>query len=114
MICSRSATPEGYVRSMARRFGRVGWAVGRRGGAHTINGDLGLTLMGHGLVLGAIYVVAQVSEGEVEIVNVRETDPTLGPLVGTLVALGVATLVLTVVYWFVTLPARSKGEQQHG
>ena len=99
---------------MARRFGRVDWAVERRGGAHIINGDLGLTLMGHGLMLDAIFVVAQVSEGEVEIVNVRETDPTLGPLVGTLVALGVATLVLTVVYWFMTRPARSKGEQQHG
>ena len=70
--------------------------------------------MGHGVMFGAMYVIAQVSEGEVEIINVRETDPTLGPLVGTLVALGVATLVVTVVYWFVTRPARSKGEQQHG
>lgn len=66
--------------------------------------------MGQGLMFGAILVIAQVSEGEVEIVNVRETDPTLGPLVGTLVALGVATLVVTVVYWFVTRPARNKGE----
>ena len=51
---------------------------------------------------------AQVSEGETEIVNVRETDERLGPLVYTLVGLGVASLVATLVFWFLTRPARAE------
>ncbi|MBT8240039.1 MAG: hypothetical protein KJN63_02285 [Acidimicrobiia bacterium] len=54
-------------------------------------------------------VLAQVTEGDVEVLNVREVDERLGPLVYSLVALGVASLVLTVVYWWFTRP-RSGGE----
>lgn len=48
---------------------------------------------------------AQISEGEVEVVNVRETDPTLGPLVATLIGLGSAALVATLGFWYFTRPS---------
>jgi len=54
-------------------------------------------------------LLAQVSEGDVEVLNVREVDERLGPLVLGLVGLGIASLVLTVAYWWFTRP-RSGGE----
>jgi len=63
---------------------------------------------------------SQVDEGETEIVNIRETDGRLGPLIATLVALGVVTLLATIFYWWLTRPARtiepepSEGEHDNG
>lgn len=51
---------------------------------------------------------AQVSGGEVEIVNVRETDPTLGPLVAALIGLGAFALLATMAFWWFTRPSPKK------
>ncbi len=51
--------------------------------------------------------VAQVDEGDVEVVNIRETDGRLGPLVFVLVALGVVTLIATAMYWWATRPSHT-------
>lgn len=48
----------------------------------------------------------QVDEGESEVVNIRETDGRLGPLIAILVALGVVTLLATIAFWWATRPAR--------
>ena len=48
----------------------------------------------------------QVDEGDVEVVNIRETDGRLGPLIAVLVALGAVTLFATMAYWWATRPAR--------
>ncbi len=53
---------------------------------------------------GPSWLLAQVTEGDTEVLNVREVDERLGPLVWWLVALGVATLVLTAIYWWFTRP----------
>ncbi len=50
------------------------------------------------------FAMAQVIEGESEIVNIRETDGRLGPLVFALVALGIVTIIGTVVFWWLTRP----------
>lgn len=47
---------------------------------------------------------SQVDEGDIEVVNIRETDSRLGPLVFSLVGLGIATLVITVAFWWLTRP----------
>lgn len=49
-------------------------------------------------------VLAQVTEGDVEILNVREVDERLGPLINGLIGLAVASFVLTVLYWWFTRP----------
>ena len=54
----------------------------------------------------AVLLNSQIDEGETQIVNVRETDGRLGPLVYTLVALGCITLVSTAVFWWLTRPSR--------
>lgn len=54
----------------------------------------------------SLVVKVQVDQGESQIVNVRETDARLGPLVFTLVALGCASLCATVVFWWLTRPRR--------
>ena len=54
-----------------------------------------------------VLLSAQVDEGETQIINVRETDGRLGPLVFTLVALGCLTLVATVLFWWLTRPGRA-------
>ncbi len=53
-----------------------------------------------------VLLGAQVDEGETQIINVRETDGRLGPLVFTLVALGCLTLVMTALFWWLTRPRR--------
>lgn len=55
----------------------------------------------------ALAIATQVDEGNVEVVNIRETDSRLGPLIAMLVALGVVTLLATVTYWWATRPART-------
>lgn len=48
----------------------------------------------------------QVDEGDVDVVNIRETDGRLGPLILLLVILGAVTLLATVGYWWATRPSR--------
>lgn len=50
---------------------------------------------------------SQVEVGESQVINIRETDGRLGPLVFALVAMGVATLVATGLYWWATRPSRA-------
>lgn len=56
--------------------------------------------------IGQLVVRAQVDEGETQIINIRETDGRLGPLVFTLVALGCTSLVATAIFWWLTRPRR--------
>lgn len=51
-------------------------------------------------------VSVQVDEGETQIINIRETDGRLGPLVFTLVALGCLSLAATAIFWWLTRPRR--------
>lgn len=60
-----------------------------------------------GLTIREFVVRAQVNEGDTQIINIRETDERLGPLVFVLIVLGVVTLVATVVFWWLTSPRRS-------
>ena len=60
--------------------------------------------------LAPIGLLAQVDQGDVEIVNIRESDGRLGPLVFTLVAMGVITLFATVLFWWSTRPNRTQLE----
>lgn len=53
-----------------------------------------------------LAVSAQVDEGETQIINIRETDGRLGPLVFVLVALGCASLLSTAIFWWLTRPRR--------
>lgn len=53
----------------------------------------------------------QVDEGDVNVVNIRETDGRLGPLILILVILGVVTLLATVGYWWATRPPRTTEPQ---
>ena len=53
-----------------------------------------------------VIAASQVDEGDIEIVNIRETDSRLGPLIFSLVGLGVITLVATAVFWWLTRPRR--------
>lgn len=62
---------------------------------------------GAGVLVVRAALLAQVNEGETQIINIRETDSRLGPLVFILVALGVATLVATAVFWWLTRPRRN-------
>lgn len=55
-----------------------------------------------------------VIEGETTVVNIRETDGRLGPLVTSLVGLGAAALFATVVFWWMTRPRRTPERTQHG
>jgi hypothetical protein len=58
-------------------------------------------------VLGKLgSVAAQVDEGETQIINIRETDGRLGPLVYTLIGLGCASLLATIGFWWLTRPRR--------
>lgn len=50
--------------------------------------------------------LAQVTEGDVQVLNVREVDGRLGPLVMWLVVLGIASLIATMLYWWFTRPRR--------
>ena len=51
-------------------------------------------------------MLAQVIEGESEVVNIREADGRLLPLVFSLVALGVLAIIGTVVFWWLTRPGQ--------
>lgn len=51
-----------------------------------------------------LIAAAQVDEGDIEIVNIRETDSRLGPLVFSLIGLGIGTLVATAIFWWLTRP----------
>jgi hypothetical protein len=55
-----------------------------------------------------------VIEGETTVVNLRETDSRLGPLVASLVGLGVAALLATIIFWWLTRPRRTPERTQHG
>ncbi len=55
-----------------------------------------------------IPLLGQVVEAEGEVVNIRETDGRLGPLIFTLLALGIAALLGTVAFWWLTRPNRLK------
>ena len=57
-----------------------------------------------GVIATIGLLVAQVTEGDVEVLNVREVDERLGPLVLSLVGLGIAALILTTIYWWFTRP----------
>ncbi len=61
----------------------------------------------HTLVSGLATAASQVDAGDVEVVNVREADGRLGPLIIILVALGILTLVATAMYWWTTRPSRT-------
>lgn len=61
----------------------------------------------HSLASAVGTLSAQVDEGDVEVVNIRETDSRLGPLIIILVVLGVLTLLATCMYWWVTRPSRT-------
>ena len=52
----------------------------------------------------AALALGQVIEGESEIVNIRDADGRLGPLILTLVGLGGLTIVGTVLFWWLTRP----------
>ncbi len=65
------------------------------------------TLLFDSIATISTLFVAQVDEGDIEIVNIRETDARLGPLVFTLVALGCVTLIATIVFWWLTRPKPS-------
>ena len=58
------------------------------------------------VVTTIVSLFAQVTEGDVEVLNVREVDERLGPLVSGLVGLGIASFVLTALYWWFTRPRR--------
>lgn len=53
-------------------------------------------------------MLAQVIEGESEVVNIREADGRLLPLVFALVVLGVLAIIGTVGFWWLTRPAQLK------
>ncbi len=63
-------------------------------------------------VLRVVFVLAQVIEGEREVVNIRDTNDRLGPLIFGLIVLGVVTLIGTLIFWFLTRPR--KADQQSG
>jgi hypothetical protein len=63
-----------------------------------------LTLLSDSITTISFLLISQVDEGDIEIVNIRETDARLGPLVFTLVGLGCATLMVTIVFWWLTRP----------
>ncbi len=56
------------------------------------------------LLWTAALPIAQVIEGESEVVNIREADSRLGPLIFMLVALGAVTIFATVIFWWLTRP----------
>ncbi len=58
------------------------------------------------LTNAVLALQGQVDEGGTQVVNIRETDTRLGPLVYTLIGLGIAALVATIVFWWVTRPQR--------
>lgn len=49
-------------------------------------------------------LLAQVDEGDSEIITLRDTNSELGTLVTALIVLGIITLVATVVFWWLTRP----------
>lgn len=57
--------------------------------------------------------VAQIEEGETEVVNIRDTDSRLEPIVFGLVGLGIVTLIATIGFWWLTRPRRLE-EPHHG
>ena len=59
--------------------------------------------------LAIVPLLAQVIEGESEIVNIRETDDRLGSLILLLVLLGAAAILGTVVFWWLTRPNQQQG-----
>lgn len=65
-------------------------------------------------LIGSVALRAQVDEGETQIINIRETDGRLGPLVFTLVALGCTVLLATAIFWWLTRPARMLQADQSG
>jgi len=53
-----------------------------------------------------IALVAQVDEGDTSVINIRESDDRLEPLVFGLAGLGGLSLVATIIYWWFTRPGR--------
>ena len=56
-----------------------------------------------------VPLLAQVIEGDSEVVNVRDTDGRLGFLILVLIALGIVAIVGTVVFWWLTRPSQQQG-----
>lgn len=81
---------------------------GRAGSATGTNTDGAAPAATFSTVIDAGFAItmllAQVTEGQVEVVNVRETDGRLGPLVVTLTTLGVIALAATAAFWWATRP----------
>ena len=76
---------------------------------HPMLVGLGLFLSGamvppNGVPRTMFSTFGQVIEGESEVVNIRDADSRLGPLIFTLIGLGVLTLIATVVFWRLTRP----------
>ncbi len=63
-------------------------------------------IVGVGVLSSLGSVAAQVDEGETQIINIRETDGRLGPLVYTLIGLGCVSLLATIGFWWLTRPRR--------
>ena len=63
-------------------------------------------VVGVGVLSALDSVAAQVDEGETQIINIRETDGRLGPLVYTLLGLGCVSLFATIAFWWLTRPHR--------
>ena len=70
-----------------------------------VRSDLAFT-MGLGQLVSAAVLspLGQVIEGETEVVNIRDADGRLGPLIFALVALGILTIIATVMFWRLTRP----------
>lgn len=51
-----------------------------------------------------LVLLAQVDEGDSEIITIRDTNSELGTLVTALIVLGIVTLVATAVFWWLTRP----------
>ncbi len=60
--------------------------------------------------LALLAAMTQVDEGETQIINIRETDGRLGPLVFILVALGCISLASTAIFWWLTRPRRAHAD----
>ena len=59
--------------------------------------------------MNPLVLLAQVDEGDTEIITIRDTNSELGSLVTALVVLGVVTLIATAIFWWLTRP-RDPGE----
>lgn len=99
--CPARSGASGYIRPVSP----LSHAPTRRAAA--VVGISALVLVLFDAPVGAQDVI----EGETTIVNLRETDGRLGPLVMTLVAMGAGTLFATMLFWWMTRPKRRHPER---